>query len=245
MASRPAAFAPFGAKKGSVKASAVTIALTLAAAVGAASGPARPALAETSDKVLTNVRGNVRYIAYDTGRPHALAATASIALSDDDVAQTGAASMGAIVLPDSSRVVLASDTTVKLDTFNGVTAAAHFVVFGGKLRFRVEHPGGALANYTFTTATGSVAVRGTEGDISSDPLDGVRVNVYHVSDPASPVVVTTLDGRRFDVPGGQKIWMRWQSGELVAKVLPLTQAEIDRFRELGAPTTIDGGPPAQ
>ena len=191
------------------------------------------------------MHGDVRYVAYGTGRPHALATAASIALSDDDVAQTGSASMGAIVLPDSSRVTLASDTTVKLDVFNGVTASAHFVVFSGKLRFRVEHPRGAMANYTFTTATGSVAVRGTEGDISVDPLDGVRVNVYHLSDPSLPVVVTTIDGRRYDIPGGRKIWMRWQSGELVAKVLPLTQAEIDRFRELGAPATIDGGPPAQ
>jgi hypothetical protein len=224
---------------------AVAIALILAAAIASASGAAECLAAETSDKVLTNVHGDVRYLAYGSGRPLALATAASIALSDDDVAQTGSASMGAIVLPDSSRVTLASDTTVKLDVFNGVTSSAHFVVFGGKLRFRVEHPRGATANYTFTTATGSVAVRGTEGDISADPLDGVRVNVYHLSDPSLPVVVTTIDGRRFDIPGGEKIWMRWQSGELVAKVLPLTQPELDRFRELGAPSTIDGGPPAR
>jgi hypothetical protein len=224
---------------------AIPIALSLAAVLAASTGAATAVTAGANDKVLTNMHGQVGYIAYSTGEPHALGATASIALSDDDVAKTGAASMGAIVLADSSRVILASDTTVKLDAFDGVAGSAHFVVFGGKLRFRVEHPSGAQATYTFTTATGSVAVRGTEGDISSDPLDGVRVNVYHLSDPNLPVVVTTIDGRRFTIPGGQKIWMRWQSGELVAKVLPLTQAELDRFRELGAPATIDGGPPAQ
>ena len=223
---------------------AIPIALSLAVLALAISA-ATAVAAGANDKVLTNIHGQVGYVAYGTGEPHSLGATASIALSDDDVAKTGAASMGAIVLADSSRVILASDTTVKLDAFNGVAGSAHFVVFGGKLRFRVEHPSGAQANYTFTTATGSVSVRGTEGDISSDPLDGVRVNVYHLSDPSLPVVVTTIDGRRFNIPGGQKIWMRWQSGELVAKVLPLTQAELDRFRELGAPATIDGGPPTQ
>jgi len=227
-----------------VASGAIGIALSLAATLASASGVAGPSLAaDANDKVLTNLRGQVSYVVYDRGQPHALGAAASILLSDDDVAKTGAASMGAIVLADSSRVILASDTTVKIDVFDNVSASAHFVVFGGKLRFRVEHPAGARANYTFTTATGSVSVRGTEGDISADPLDGVRVNVYHVSDPRLPVIVTTIDGRRFEVPGGQKIWMRWQSGELVAKVLPLTKVEIDRFGELGPPTTIDGGTP--
>jgi hypothetical protein len=217
----------------------------MAAALAVPGGAAPARAAAGGDKVLVNVRGDVSYAVSGTGQNHALAAAASIALEDDDVAKTGASSMGAIVLADSSRVILASDTTVKLDVFNRVAASAHFVVFGGKLRFRVEHPTGALASYTFTTPTGSVDVRGTEGDIAADPVDGVRVNVYHLGDPRFPVVVTTLDGRHFDIPGGQKIWMRWQSGQLVAKVLPLTRAEIDRFRELGPPATIDGGPPAQ
>jgi hypothetical protein len=238
-------FGPVAGEAIAVTSDPMRIALGLATGLMLAAAVSGPSFADSGAKVLENLHGDVSYIAYSNGQPHALGVTASIALQDDDVAKTGAASMGAIVLADSSRVILASDTTVKLDVFNGAGATAHFVVFGGKLRFRVEHPAGAQANYTFTTTTGSIAVRGTEGDISADPLDGVRVNVYHLSDARLPVVVTTIDGRHFEIAGGQKIWMRWQSGELVAKVLPLTQVEIDRFRELGPPASIDGGPPSQ
>jgi hypothetical protein len=148
--------------------------------------------------------------------------------------------MGAIVLPDSSRVILGSNTALKLDAFDAAAAAqAHFVVAYGKLRFRVEHPAGAKANYTFTTPTGDIAVRGTDGDISADPFDGVRVNVYHLSDPALPVHVAMINGLSFDIPAGQKIWMRWEKGTLVGKVLPLTPAELDRFSEFGPPPTLD------
>jgi len=191
--------------------------------------------ASAGDKMLANMHGEVTYVSYGDGSSHLLAPAASVTLQDDDVAKTGSHSMGAIVLPDSSRVILASDTTVKLDTFNAVDSAAHFVVAQGKLRFRVEHPQGAHANYTFTTPTGNVAVRGTLGDISVDALDGVRVNVYRLSDAALPVKVTMITGETFEIPAGQKIWMRWQSGTLVGKVLPLTQPEIDRFSELGPP----------
>ena len=212
----------------------------LAAALG---GLSIPNAIGSQEKVLANVHGDVSYVSYSDGSSHALAASATIPLEDDDVARTGDHSMGAIVLPDSSRIVLASDTAVKLDVFNGAENAAHFVVAQGKLRFRVEHPGGAQANYTFTTPTGQVGVRGTEGDISVDAFDGVRVNVYHLSEPALPVTVKMIDGQTFEVPAGQKIWMRWQSGQLVGKVLPLTKAEIDRFSELGPPSSIDGGAP--
>lgn len=198
------------------------------------------AIAARADMLLTNVRGTVTYVSYPSGDAHDVAPSASVTVKDDDVAKTGDRSMAAVVLPDSSKVILAGNTAIKLDTFDAATIAqAHFVVAYGKLRFRVEHPAGAKANFTFTTPTGEIAVRGTEGDISVDPFDGVRVNVYHLTDPALPVHVSMINGLTFDIPAGQKIWMRWQSGTLVGKVLPLTQAEIDRFSELGAPETLD------
>jgi len=209
-----------------------------AVAFGAVDSGAAP-----SDLELQNLRGDVAYVAYPDGAAHAVAPNVSVILSDDDLAKTGPQSMGAVLLPDSSKVLLGSDTAVKLDTFTAAgVASAHFVVAFGKLRFRVEHPAGAKANYTFTTPTGQIAVRGTDGDISVDPFDGVRVNVYHLSDPALPVHVAMINGLEFDIPAGQKIWMRWQSGQLVGKVLPLTAAEVDRFKEFGAPAVIDGGP---
>ena len=195
------------------------------------------ALASQADIQLQNLHGAVTYVAYPTGEAHDVAVNANVAVKDDDVAKTGDRSMAGITLPDSSEVILASNTAIKLDTFDAATVAkAHFVVAYGKMRFRVKHPAGAQANFTFTTPTGEIAVRGTEGDISVDPFDGVRVNVYHLSDAALPVHVAMINGLNFDIPAGQKIWMRWQSGTLVGKVLPLTQAEIDRFSELGPPS---------
>ena len=196
------------------------------------------------EKVLINVRGDVSYVTFPDGQSHPLAPGARMPLEDDDTARTGPQTQGAIVLPDSSRVIMASNTAVKLDAFNTVDSSAHFVVAQGKLRFRIEHPQGARANYTFTTPTGNIAVRGTEGDISVDAFDGVRVNVYHLSAPDLPVKVDMYNGETFQIPAGQKIWMRWQSGKLVGKVLPLTQAEIDRFSELGPPETVDTASPA-
>ncbi|MGA7747488.1 MAG: FecR family protein [Candidatus Aquilonibacter sp.] len=189
-----------------------------------------------ADRVLQNLHGVVSWVT-GTGPPAiSLAPTASTALADDDVARTGAASMAAIDLPDSSQILMASNSVLKLDTFSQTDVArAHFVVFEGKLRFRVVHPGGARADFTFTTPTGQIGVRGTEGDIAVDPFDGVRMNVYRLSDPALPVHVAMIDGSSYDISGGQKIWMRWISGKLIAKVTPITADEIKRFEELGPP----------
>lgn len=187
--------------------------------------------------MLSNLHGAVTYVSYPSGDARDVAPNASTLVKDDDAAKTGDRSMAQIVLPDSSVVMLASNTAIKLDTFDAATIAkAHFVVAYGKMRFNVRHPSGAKASFTFSTPTGEIAVRGTEGDISVDPFDGVRVNVYRLSDPALPVHVSMINGLTFDIPAGQKIWMRWESGTLVGKVLPLTQAEIDRFSELGPPT---------
>jgi ferric-dicitrate binding protein FerR (iron transport regulator) len=190
----------------------------------------------SGERVLRNLHGVVSWVT-GTGPPAiSLAPTASTALADDDVARTGAASMAAIDLPDSSQILMASNSVLKLDTFSQTDVArAHFVVFEGKLRFRVVHPGGARADFTFTTPTGQIGVRGTEGDIAVDPFDGVRMNVYRLSDPALPVHVAMIDGSSYDISGGQKIWMRWISGKLIAKVTPITADEIKRFEELGPP----------
>jgi hypothetical protein len=195
-------------------------------------------------RTLQNLHGTVSYITGDGVPAHDLAPTASTVIADDDVARTGAASMASITLGDSSQILMASNSVLKLDTFSQADVAhAHFVLFEGKMRFEVKHPSGAHADYTFTTPTGQIGVRGTEGDIAVDPFDGVRLNVYHLSDPALPVHVTMIDGSTYDIPGGQKIWMRWISGKLVARVTPLSKEELNRFSELGQPTVIDGGPP--
>jgi ferric-dicitrate binding protein FerR (iron transport regulator) len=206
---------------------AVSAVVTIAGATAYASPAAR---------TLQNLRGEVQYLTANGAPAALLPLKASTVLGDDDVAQTGNASMAAITFPDSSRVIMASNSTLKLDTFSAEEIArAHLVLFTGKMRFKVEHPVGAHADYTFTTPTGAIAVRGTEGDIAADPVDGVRMNVYSVSNPSLPVHVTMLDGSQYDIHAGEKIWMRWTSGKLVAKITPITADEIKRFEELGPP----------
>jgi hypothetical protein len=196
------------------------------------------------ERTLQNLHGSVSYVTGDGVPAHVLPPSVSTVLADDDVARTGAASMAAITLGDSSQIFMASNSVLKLDTFSQTDIAhAHFVIFDGKVRFAVSHPAGAHADYTFTTPTGQIGVRGTIGDIAVDPFDGVRMNVYHLSDPALPVQVTMIDGSTYDIAGGHKIWMRWISGKLVARVTPLSTDELNRFSELGQPAVIDGGPP--
>ena len=205
----------------------------LSAAVVVAIAPARAA----TTQVLQNLHGDVHYASPGDGAARsALAPHASVVLNDDDVAETGSDSMAALTLADSSQIIMASNSVLKFDTFSLTHIAhAHVVIFNGKMRFKVNHPAGARADYTFTTTTGEIAVRGTEGDIAVDPVDGVRLNVYRLSDDTLPVHVTMIDGSQYDIPAGQKIWMRWTSGKLVAKVTPITPEEIKRFEELGPP----------
>ena len=194
------------------------------------------ARASPGASVLQNLHGDVHYLTADGAPGQTLAPKATVALNDDDVAQTGNNSVAAITLADSSQIIMGSNSTLKLDTFSAAQVAkAHFVLFNGKMRFNVQHPAGARADYTFTTPTAQIAVRGTLGDIAADPVDGVRMNVYRTSDPALPVHVTMLDGSQYDIGAGQKIWMRWTSGKLIAKITPITPDEIKRFEELGPP----------
>lgn len=209
----------------------VLFAVLAASAVGTAlAGPA---------KVLQNLKGSVSYRS-PHGLRRAVALRASVLVRDRDVASTGAASLGVLTLPDSSRIMLGQRTRVRVGLFQpGAVAKARFVVYNGQMRFTVEHPHGARANYVFQTPVASIAVRGTIGDISVDVVDGMRLNVYHLSSPNLPVIVQTVYGQRFVLRGGQKVWVRWLNGRLVGRETALSKAEIDRFAQFGAPRKID------
>lgn len=196
-----------------------------------------------ADKELQNIRGSVTYGA--PGAPtRVLAASASVALSDKNIASTGSASLGALTMPDSSRILLGQNTRVQLGFFDRTDIAnAKFIIYNGKTRFSVQHPQGGRANYIFDTPTAQIAVRGTDGDISVDMADGMRLNVYHLGDTGLPVTATTIYGEKFSLRGGQKLWVRWQNGRIVGRETKLSKAEINRFAEFGPPGTIDGGSP--
>jgi FecR-like protein len=189
-------------------------------------------------KQLQNEKGSVFY-QHPNGAPKQLAPQASIALSDNDYAITGDASLGAVTLPDSSRVLLASKTKVQLAFFNQAgIASAKFILFQGKTRFTVVHPAGAHANYTFSTPVAQIAVRGTEGDIDLTN-DMLQVNVYQLDDPNLPVVVTLDNGQVYNVNACQSLTVRSFGQQRSSALQDLTDALRSIFDEFipGDPCT--------
>lgn len=191
------------------------------------------------DKQLQNSKGSVSYQT-STGQPTPVAPNATVVLGDKDYAITGDASLATVGLPDSSRVLVGSESKVQLAFFNQAQGNnAKFLVLNGKVRFIVQHPQGAKANYTFQTATGSIAVRGTEGDIDVNG-NTLQVNVYEVCDASQPVTVTTRDGQNFTLTPGHSLVARLVNGIVQAEIQSLTQQMIDRFSpDFGVPTSWD------
>lgn len=190
-----------------------------------------------NDKELQNMRGSVSYQHGSTAT--ALAPKSSTVLDDSDYAITGADSLAAIGLPDSSRVLVGSQSKVQLQTFDTLTSThAKFLVVG-RVRFIVQHPQGAKADFTFATATGQVAVRGTEGDIDTEG-NSLTVNVYEVCDPNAPVQVTAANGKTISLVAGQSLTARIVNGVLHTEVQAITQQMIDRFSpDFGVPASWD------
>ncbi len=186
-----------------------------------------------SDKLLQSLKGSVTYGPQRTPTtrlPH----LAQVALGDRDFTATGANSEASIVLPDSSKVLVGSNSNVQLVSFDQASIASAKFVVVGKVRFTVEHPAGARANYTFTTGTGQIAVRGTVGDIFAGP-NGLQVNVYEVSNPALPVQVTLANGQVFTLAAGQSLVATAVAGTVTASVTSVSQSLFSPFSEFGAP----------
>jgi len=210
--------------------------------VVAAIGVPRTVNAAEANKTLTNVKGAV---SYDRGgKSGKLVPAASVAMASQDWAETGDASQARVTLPDSSRVLMASDTRVQMVRFDQSDIAhAQFLVDHGKVRFQIEHPEGGQADYTFKTASANIAVRGTEGDIGVDS-NGLTVNVYNskATGADSPVLVTILSGpnagKTLQVFPGQSLLAHLVNGVLKLEIDRLTQKAMDQFAEMGIPTNV-------
>jgi hypothetical protein len=187
-----------------------------------------PVIAD-GDKTVQNLKGSVSY-QKPSKAAKPIAGQASIVLADKDLTITGLDSEAAVTLPDSSRVLVGSDAKVQLAFFNQTDIAnAKFVIYQGRFRFNVEHPSGAKANYTFQTPTGNVAVRGTQGDIGVADDGTLSVNVYELSDPDLPVIVSTKDGQTFTLNVGQGFVGNFINGVVQGKVDDLKQQAVDQF----------------
>lgn len=217
------------------------IRFSVALALAVCASMAVPAGA-TGDKVLQNVKGDVTY-QQSSGLTKALASDATIVLANNDYAITGNKSMAAVLLPDSTRILVGEVTRVQLAFFDqqpNLTTAS-FILYNGKTRFMVQHPAGAKASYTFQTSAAQIGVRGTDGDVSISAA-ALQVNVYALSDPSLPVVVTLNDGRVFSLHAGECLIVTLTAGVASStsptSVTPISATATDlmsTFCEFGAP----------
>ena len=105
---------------------------------------------------------------------------------------------------------------------------------------RSSIPSGTKAElYNSSTPTSQIAVRGTEGDISVDS-DNLTLNVYS-STISEGVQVTFTKGNKagssINVLPGQSLVANLVNGIIQTQVNAITQAAMDKFAELGVPTT--------
>ncbi|MGR4064952.1 MAG: FecR domain-containing protein [Vulcanimicrobiaceae bacterium] len=190
-----------------------------------------------ADKTLENLKGNVSYQITATAASQPIAPQATISLADNAFAVTGPNSMGAIGLPDSSRVLVGQSSRVQLVSFTQTNTnnASFVLVPPSRTRFEVQHPSGAHANYTFQTPLGQIAVRGTVGDIYGSTNE-LQVNVYDVSDPTLPVVVTMNDGKVYILGKGDVLDATLgAAGVIQVQQEHVNNPTFQQFQEFGMP----------
>ncbi|MDH2910255.1 MAG: FecR family protein [Candidatus Eremiobacteraeota bacterium] len=189
---------------------------------------------------LQNLRGTVSY-QRGAGKPQALPQRTAVALTDNDYALTGAGnSLAGITLPDSSRIEMGSDTRIQLSYFRQSRIAhAKFLVYQGKVRFRIEHPQGARADYVFQTPSAQMAVRGTFGDFFVSPTQLV-VNVYSVSNPKLPVEVTFKNGKKVFLGAGQSLIATFAGAQAAVTVGNVSRQSLSHFSEFTTPKGVPG-----
>ncbi|MBV8245602.1 MAG: FecR domain-containing protein [Candidatus Eremiobacteraeota bacterium] len=162
-------------------------------------------LAAATDKELAATKGDVAYIPSGQTAHHQI--VGSQVLPDDATAVTGRKSLGTLTMPDSSEILIGELTNVTVGAFNNAAAGpgSTIKVDNGALSFKIVHPSGAKSNYTFTTPTSQIAVRGTEGYLVVGP-NGTQVVCTKCE--AGDVIVTVagvatvlLTGQVFTVLG--------------------------------------------
>jgi hypothetical protein len=205
---------------------------------------ALPLMASTAnEQTVQNLKGTVTY-GPSASPTTPLAVNSSRQLDVSYHVATGADSKASITLPDSSKILMASGSEVQLTKFDvGADKIPSVVVAlnaGSKVRFTVEHPNGAKADYSFSTATGQIAVRGTEGDINFPGPGQLQVNVYALSNPAFPVQVTLVNGQVFTLAAGQALVVTTAATSIVGTVTALSHTMFTPFAELGAPVNASG-----
>jgi len=192
-----------------------------------------------ADTALSHVKGAVGYEPHPTSTFEAIAGT--LVVPDESTAVTRAASAGVVTLADSSQIVLGENTSVRigaLKTAADGSKGSTIAIDHGAIEFYIRHLPNTHSNYTFTTATTQVAVRGTVGFINADAgEDAVAVTEGTPGD-----VTVTSGGRKYAVPTGRTLHLQKRHGHVIAahftpganhpKMLQFVQAHHDIARSM-------------
>jgi hypothetical protein len=176
--------------------------LLCALIVFVAVGSNAPVGAAGGDKVLTRVKGGVGYQLAENGPFKPIFGPFDV--PDDAYAVTEACARASLQLRDSSVIDLGERTSVQVGAFNmpGATAQTNQITVNrGALKFTIHHPQGVRSNYTFTTPTSQIAVRGTETYLVVGPK-GTQVVCL---DCAPGDVTITINGQAVTLQSGQTI----------------------------------------
>jgi hypothetical protein len=159
-----------------------------------------PVSSETGDKQLARVKGIVGYQT-DTSAFKAIFGRQD--LPDQAYAITKSNGQAVLTMPDSSEIDIGENTKVQIGQFNAASTGQSNVIAlqNGALHFNIRHPAGGKSNYTFTTATSQIAVRGTEAFL----IAGAQgTQVVCVSCAAGDVTVQ-VGGQSISVVTGQTL----------------------------------------
>ncbi|MBV8644609.1 MAG: FecR domain-containing protein [Candidatus Eremiobacteraeota bacterium] len=128
-----------------------------------------PVGAASGDKQLSRVKGDVGYQKSEAAPFQPV--VASLDLPDDAFAVTHANAQALLRLRDSSEVAIGQNTVVQVGAFNPAEngTGTSIVLKSGALHFTIRRPQGGRSNYTFSTPTSQIAVRGTEAYMVTGP----------------------------------------------------------------------------
>jgi len=152
-------------------------------------------------------------------------------LDDDEFAVTQLAANALLTLPDSSEVALGQSTSVQVGAFNDPASVTptKITLQNGTLRFAIKRPIGGKSNYTFSTITSQVAVRGTIGLLSTD-ANGDTIACLSC---ASGDVLVTVGAKTYPLLTGQTLFVSI-AGVVAASAL--TAALLQTFTSAGLST---------
>ncbi|MBV8602289.1 MAG: FecR domain-containing protein [Candidatus Eremiobacteraeota bacterium] len=156
-------------------------------------------------------------------------------VADDQYAVTRAASNGLLTFPDSSEIALGPDTQVQVGGFTVVDGGggAKITLVQGLMRFAVHTSPGAKSNYTFTTPTCALSVRGTVALVQA----AANGDTIACLDCKAGDVTVTVGQQQIPLTSGQTLFISL-AGVVTAGVI--AAAILQAFSGAGLSTAATG-----